>query len=379
MSILVIDTGTVLDGEDVNRITRKKRKTKNSQDWRPWAELPQELVDLISKKLTIPDYFRFGRVCRNWWSISMASKQNFMSLQAPLLIYISTRAKRSCLFYDISNGAKYKSKLPYFGLNFCIGLSCGYIIMEDICSTISLVNPVTGSRYLFPNMATPSRFFFSDDRTIIASTVPNQDFLLVVLSSRQQDVHFRRSKDKNWHIYSFAAKFSKIYDILVFEDSIYVLTNDGQIGTLNLKSAPEVNFLKLNSAPRFHGYIKLVSAKDRLMVIDFVASPQLRVYVIDFMLMQWVRVINLANHALFLGDMMCSLISDPTNWGWQNNCVYYLSSESKTCYAYSISGQFLGSILFDKDDEAASAQMNCWYFPHLSCSIDKVRDDEPED
>ncbi|KAJ0111885.1 hypothetical protein Patl1_02961 [Pistacia atlantica] len=372
-----LDTGTMLNGEDVNnvkRTSRKKRKTENPQDWRPWAELPQELVDVISKKLTIPDYFRFGRVCQNWWSISMASKQNFMSLQAPLVIHISTRAKRTCLFYDISNGAKYETKLPYFGLKFCIGLSCGYIIMEDLHSTISLVNPVTGSQYLFPKMASPGKSMSAGDRSIFASTVPNQDFILVVLSQMQKDVHFRRSKDKYWRIYSFAGK-PKIWDILVFKASIYVITNDGRIGTLNLKSAPEVNFLELNFTPHFLGYVKLVASKEQLMVIDFVPSPQLRVYTIDFSRMEWVQVTNLGGHALFLGNMMCSRLSNPAQWGGRENCVYYLPFRSKTCYVYSISGQFLDRIHFVIEDKAASSRMNCWYFPHLSCSIDYVRDE----
>lgn len=45
--------------EEATRSDQKKRKAS-------WSYLPQSLLELILKRLTLPDYLRFGCVCRLW-------------------------------------------------------------------------------------------------------------------------------------------------------------------------------------------------------------------------------------------------------------------------------------------------------------------------
>lgn len=58
--------------EEAARSDQKKRKAS-------WPYLPQSLLELILKRLTLPDYLRFGCVCRLW----RTPKQNVFILALP--------------------------------------------------------------------------------------------------------------------------------------------------------------------------------------------------------------------------------------------------------------------------------------------------------
>ena len=44
----------------------KNKRLVDNSNWRPWSELPEDLVHLITKQLGAIDYLMFGCVCRGW-------------------------------------------------------------------------------------------------------------------------------------------------------------------------------------------------------------------------------------------------------------------------------------------------------------------------
>ncbi|KAK9272143.1 hypothetical protein L1049_002514 [Liquidambar formosana] len=133
-----------------NMTRGKKKKSVNIGEWRPWSELPEDMLNLILKQLNLRDYFAIGGVCRRWSSFVEAYKQDYMASQPPLVVIISTHAKRSCFFYNIFDGRTHKALLPYFAGRSCFGFSCGYLIMQDKnCSNeLWVVNPLTRDEHL---------------------------------------------------------------------------------------------------------------------------------------------------------------------------------------------------------------------------------------
>lgn len=68
--------------EEATRSDQKKRKAS-------WSYLPQSLLELILKRLTLPDYLRFGCVCRAAFVACGAQpKQNVFILALPQLPFL---------------------------------------------------------------------------------------------------------------------------------------------------------------------------------------------------------------------------------------------------------------------------------------------------
>ncbi|XP_031252133.1 uncharacterized protein LOC116110029 [Pistacia vera] len=322
----------------------KKRKLKRSSrkkqritpiipaKSRPWADLPKELLHIFSKSdsLSVADFLSFGKVCRSWRLFYTETKGQFMASRPPLVIYISTRAKKSCRFYEITTSPNsYQTKLPYFARNFCIGFSNGYLIMEDILTNVWLINPVTGHQLNYPRLFEARNFLYCPDRAVFASIGDSQDnYLLAVLSPVYNKLMFFVSRVNQWQQFSYKGKTWSIGDIVVFGGRIYALTSEYQIGVLSVKTR-EVILLNLKGTPQLSGIrnVRFVASKNQLLIVDFPpAAYNLEVYTIDLLKMEWVKVNRLRDErqAIFLGDRMSSRLSNATNWGGESNCVYHL-------------------------------------------------------
>ena len=79
----------------------KKKKLDEYNNWRPWPDLPEPMLDLITKSLGPIDYLMFGCVCRTWRSYVATYKKGFLASQPPLVLFLSTHARRACYFYSI--------------------------------------------------------------------------------------------------------------------------------------------------------------------------------------------------------------------------------------------------------------------------------------
>lgn len=130
------------------------------------------------------------------------------------------------------------------------------------------------------------------------------------------------------------------------------------------------------------GVQRLVSDKQRLMM--FVSSlpfMEHKVYELKFVHLQWKMVVNIADHALFLGPSMGLGSCDLTGWtGIQqhSNCTYELRSRNRR---YTVS-------FLDKRDYMSFPVNHMpndsifdpfWYFPRLSYTVDPLSLSLPDD
>ncbi|XP_031259301.1 probable F-box protein At4g22060 [Pistacia vera] len=397
-------SGTLLERENNRRSNQARRvHCKRSS---AWADLPEELLEIISRSLNIVDYQNLGRVCRSWRLFYSEFKQSFLTSHSPLIVYASTRAKKYCYFFDIATRMKYKTKLPRHICNFkfCLGVSSGYLIMlclktNDVSRDyLWVINPFTGHQIQFPCMPWPHCIEDYHDscfsRSIFASFFASfgsqgQDFLIMILSKYVKVLQFCISRDNKWKQYHYYNKGGHILDIVVFDGRIYVINSDSRIGIFNLRYC-DLRFLELNFAPRFGSHfdksIRLVASNGQLFVVD---SP--KVYRIDLSRKEWVKVYNLGDQALFLGhgDMMCSKVINPSKWGGQSNCIYDLfpfnkKEPWKTITRYNLfpfnHQEPRETIIVDFPQKGegkgyASTKICSWYFLPVSSSIENVRDE----
>ncbi|XP_044482104.1 uncharacterized protein LOC123208647 [Mangifera indica] len=304
-----------------------------------------------------------------------------MASKPPLVIYIPARAKKSCHFYEIKpSPSTYKTKLPYLPRNFCIGLSNGYLIMEDILTNVWVINPITGHELRYPQLFETSNFLYCPDRAVFASIGDAKDnFLLVVLAPAYKKLMFFVSRVNQWQQFSYGGSNWSIVDIVIFKGRIFCVTSEYQIGVLSVKTCGVI-LLNLKGTPQLSNIrnVSFVASKNQLLVIDFpLHIHHLELYTIDLLKMEWVKVNRLRdeNEAIFLGNHMSSRLSNATNWGGQGNRIYFLPFIEKNagCHIYSLKGERLGRFPIMK--QKGTSRMDGWFFPGECVSLDNVKDE----
>lgn len=219
--------------------------------------------------------------------------------------------------------------------------------------------------------------FENPKKAIFASigSAQNSDLFVLILSKINKKLYCFISRDNQWKEYNCAGKPWNIEDIIFFYGKIFALTNDTQIGILNVRCL-EVKLLKLRCAPclSLSSSVSLVVSNKQLLIVDYFNISFLKdieLYRIDISRMEWIRVGNLGGEALFLGDMISSRTINPRKWGGRSNCVYQISSQFCVYSIYSLNGEHLKSNL----TVVKPTRKQFWYFLQQSNSIDNVRDD----
>ena len=173
---------------------RKKKGMVDNCNCKPWSELPEALLDLITKLLGVIDYLMFSCVCKEWRLYVAAHRKEFMASQPPLVVLLSSYARRTCYFYSIFDQKLYKAILPDLVGKRCSGVSCGYFVMEDkkksADSQIWFLNPFTRHELRFSSP--PNRYL----SIILASlAMPLQEFVIIAIVVFF--LQFRKSTDVN--------------------------------------------------------------------------------------------------------------------------------------------------------------------------------------
>ncbi|GMY13514.1 F-box protein At3g56470-like [Fagus crenata] len=386
----------------------KNKRLVDNSNWRPWSELPEDLVHLITKQLGAIDYLMFGCVCRGWRFYTVAHRQEFMAYQPPLVVFLSTHARKACYFYSIFDQRSYKATLPNLIGKSCFGLTCGYLVMEDKKkrghSQIWLLNPFTRHELHFSSPPNPYT------SVILASlATPLREFVIIANSCWYPSLQFCRSSDVNWTVYDYNDKFKGgatddyrwFVDLVVFKGKIYVFTNLGEIGVLNLNSHSYVTLLEVKSIGGwiFGVQLQLLAFDEQLLLIrsfDLFGNNEIQVYELNFLKMEWVKMQNFGDQAVFLGNRISLGFSNITKWRGSRqslNCIYYLRVAADEYTIHFLDGRYPQSspiiqrYYMDMTDSSfdvklckvcipeTSTGFRFWYFPHLSCNVDALFDD----
>ncbi|KAK7820879.1 hypothetical protein CFP56_038373 [Quercus suber] len=99
-----------------------------------------------------------------------------------------------------------------------------------------------------------------------------------------------------------------IVDGAVLKGKLYVLTSYAEIGVLNLNSMPYITLLELLA------YDEHLLVINGLMNGIGIMKEECQVYELNFMKMEWIRIQNFTDQALFLDFDMGSRFSNMTIW-----------------------------------------------------------------
>jgi hypothetical protein len=348
---------------------RKRRKKKMSVEW---TELPPEIIETISKKLTIyADYLRFRCISRTFLS-SIPKNPLHLPPQLPCLI-LSHQS-----FFDLSTHKTHLFNHPLPSHNrtrFC-GSSHGFLVILDQTPQIRIFNPITHVTLFlppintFPNVisfdySNIGREYFvrnpSGDlvyfnlkqmcnsfiRKIVLSSSPSQndEFIAfaIVASNDTNNLAFCKKGYDSWILLS-----EEIYhfweDVVYHNGLFYAVSKGGTIAVCDIE-VPRVSIIHTTASVEFNGdiFYTVFSGEEMLLVTrileqDFSDAGDMFVYrtvgfevfKMDWNVMTWNKIETLGDKALFVGGNSSVCFSANDFVGCCADCIYFTDDYSES-------------------------------------------------
>ncbi|KAK7351787.1 hypothetical protein VNO77_11481 [Canavalia gladiata] len=338
-----------------------------------WGELPEELIESISKNITIyADYIRFRAVCRSWRS-SLPNTPIHLPPQLPWLM-LSPRA-----FFDLSINKTHLLNLPQPSNRTRIcGSSHGWLVILDQTPEVRLLNPITRATRSLPPLHTfPNVASFSYSNVGREYLIRNPYGGLYAFNLRQMCNSFLRKVVLSASLDEFAAfaivgqnhlAFCKNgYDSWVFlsqeeeelycwEDVVYhnglffVVSKGGTVAVCDVKGSfpPRVSIIRTTAPVRFSGDIHYVvfSGEDMLLVSRVLEQEfsdaagdesnlvyrtvGFEVFKMDLGLLKWEKIESLGEQVLFVGGNSSLSFSASDFSGCSADCIYFTDDYSES-------------------------------------------------
>ncbi|KAJ3684905.1 hypothetical protein LUZ61_014069 [Rhynchospora tenuis] len=141
--------------------------------FRDWANLPPEIVELISKKVkSITDYVRFRAVCSTWRAASLPNSSHLPPQLPWLMLPYEPHPDRTDpdekddgirLLYDLWEGKMRRLHIPETIDMACCASYCGWLLLVTVKGEeVFLLNPLTRARIQLPSFTAPVKHLESD-------------------------------------------------------------------------------------------------------------------------------------------------------------------------------------------------------------------------
>lgn len=334
---------------------RDTKKTNVECNWRPWADLPGDLLDVISMQLHMMDHQSFSGVCKSWRAAALERRKEVIASHPPFIAAIRplVRGVRLTLC-DIFDGRTYRTDFPTLHGKFCSGFCGGYLMMEDLFAhdELWLVNPFTRHELRFP--LPPVRI---SRAVTTCSSVPTETSI-VALSVDFEKMLFYCPGFVDWVVIHLKSKRWIYLDLAVFNKKIYALTSEGKLWEVNPNSnfpltpvkCDQLRWFDVMGLGRKFGLLRstlhLVATEEELFVVNYLSRREPQVFKVEFEEKRWIRTRNLGDRAMFLSEVNCGIVNKPSKWGGRINSVNILDLICNKCVAVSMKGNCIGSSSF---------------------------------
>ncbi|GAV56692.1 DUF295 domain-containing protein, partial [Cephalotus follicularis] len=347
-----------------------------------WTQLPQDIIETISKNLRIyTDYLNFRWVCHTWRS-STPKIPHHLPPQLPLLMVSQSPQQQQphqssrCAFFNISNNKLRFLNLPELShRNRHCGSSQGWLIILDESPIVLLLNPLTRAKiYLPPLSSFPHivRFSYSDmgseyglrspsgghrtldsnqmrDRFIkkvVLSSSPSEgtDFVAIAILNNSGGLAYCRNGDTGWTIIQDAHSYYE--DVISYKGVFYAVDKFGEIAVCNVRGGHVgVSFIETPSQIGGDMQYLVELGGEFLLVTRFIhlepdiepnhlvfRTKRFEVFRLDRTERKWERLTNLGEQMLFLGRNSSLSLSAADFPGCVGNCIYYTDNNLETHY-----------------------------------------------
>lgn len=326
-----------------------------------WSLLPEELVEIISKKIAcISDYIRFRAVCKPWRSASPRLPGHLPPQLPWLMLPYDPQPSLSLPrgFFDVVTGKTHYLNLPETHGKRCHGSSHGWLMLEQ-GRLISLLNPITRAQIDLPplenpmrRLITPPSMVLGDEYTlqesspngyrfvkrgnrfinkVILSANPSLDPGCIVMAILQynSNLAFCKAGDGLWTV--IQSDIDTLYIDAIYQSGrFYSINFDGRIIVYDVDRLPAS--VRVIPSPLHDGGDQkffVERSPERLLMVVWNFNVRNLARKAEYSVFelglddQWFEVKDIGDNALFFGGGHCFAVSTRDFHGWRGSRIYY--------------------------------------------------------
>ncbi|KAL8489319.1 hypothetical protein ACS0TY_025286 [Phlomoides rotata] len=319
-----------------------------------WSRLPYDIIHKVSTHLiAIEDFLAFSAVCCSWRSVYLA-KQWHPGCQIPLLMFSDYENSSSRSFFSLYRNKVCNSELPEARSKRCWGSSSGWLVTIGNDLKIHLLSPFTHVSVSLPPKSS-LRVHFGEildwcdiiEKAFVfrkpCTTDANEDDMVVmIIYGPLKQLAFCRPGYSSWKSIK-TASYGGIIDVAYVRDQIFALNIMGvllvidiDIQTVNNISFQQSAMHVASSLPHWDwDQLFLVESSGNLWMVcqdrsgSRIESVKFWVHSFDFNRRRWIRLSNLGNHTIFVGDSYSVSISGADCSNCKSNSIYFVDKKSE--------------------------------------------------
>ncbi|CAK8543778.1 unnamed protein product [Lathyrus sativus] len=310
------------------------------------AELPQEIIESISERLTIySDYLRFRCVCRTW-NYSVPKTPLHLPPQLPWLM-LSHKS-----FFDLTANKLHLLDLPLsssHATRIC-GSSFGWLVILNQISEVSLLNPITHITLSLPSLYTLPEFVrkhldnnnnrFVNKVVLSSSPSHGDDFAAFAILNPNQLAFCRKSYD-SWVLLRVNENHLWM-DVVSKNGLFYAVSSEGMIAKCDVESS-HVSIIKTTDSISLWNaiYYVVFSGEDMLLVYRYLQkenvsqTERFRILKLNWNVLKWEEIHTLGENTLFVGQKSCVSFCAADFVGCRPNCIYFVRKDDISVFSLS--------------------------------------------
>jgi Protein of unknown function (DUF295)/F-box domain len=242
-----------------------------------WSQLQPDLLEAITRYLSLSDINRFSAVCKQWRFIAKQRRYAPVA-QLPWMLLSEEPETRKRKLFNMSEQRHYYIDLPELRGGFCIGSSFGWVFVVSPKIEGYLVNPFTGARYKFPPLPLDIKNLKLDQvadgeityeqhgeqktrkledlqkmsiMKAVLSADPNtcEDFITIIIVRDECRIAFCRPKDNEW---TFIPDVYYLIDVICYKGNFYAVGMSNRLFAIDID--PELKIKRIKY-PRVREYM----------------------------------------------------------------------------------------------------------------------------
>uniref|UniRef100_A0A5B7A288 F-box domain-containing protein n=1 Tax=Davidia involucrata TaxID=16924 RepID=A0A5B7A288_DAVIN len=315
-----------------------------------WSRLPYDLIATIANRLTvIEDFLAFSGVCRSWRSVFW-NRNWTPGPQFPWLMLSENRNETTRSFFSFFKNKRLVSSLPEARGRRCWGSACGWLITIGVDLEIHLLNPITQICIDLPPQSTfgnqPPDLVGNDvthnwyqtsfiNRAFVLKSSSQDAFMVMAIHGSDNSLAFARPGYDSWATVEISSPYV-FRDVTLFEGQIFAICNAGTLVAVEIDGSGPHRAIHIASQPSDHWpwhKIYLVESLGDLLLLFRCATRSVRdfsmetisfeVYKFDFSTKEWMKLDDLGDRALFVGDNCSMSLSTSQVLNCKSNSIYF--------------------------------------------------------
>ncbi|KAJ4772474.1 F-box protein skip23 [Rhynchospora pubera] len=316
----------------------QKPRMDSLSEFRDWANLPPEIVYLISEKVKyIVDYVRFRAVCSAWRSASRP-KPRHLPPQLPWLMLPydgyswTTKDDTTRFFYDVWESKMREIHLPETEVMTCCASYLGWLLLVSYKGRqVSLLNPLTRCQIELPPFSTwfdPYMISFGMTKMTFSADLTDPNCLITALLE-DNCVMSCQVGDRSWKRYYYQSK--ELADVTCYNGRLYFLYQGEMViieynkpehkGILEpeligaVVVLADLDFLDDDDEPNYIAAVEkyFVEGKSGVSVVGFHPEGKFMLYQFQEQQMK-LEKITIDSTAIFYGDNYPCLALSSDDW-----------------------------------------------------------------